>query len=292
MVKHRRQAHREGGLLIDDGDDASVSELSDTPSTPQPSTVRWESNAPEDHFGMCHSLQGASSFPDLQRGGTFAGMTPQINVQPQYHESPQGYYGQHVHAQPHVVPSRGIPHYPHFVTEQSNPAVATMNTNPPTFQHVQGQLQAPSLSVRIPFNGVGMPASIQSSPSTFSAHSGHQSPPPQENMYDLAVNQAAPYTMHTISPAMGHTNVDHSQQPVHHTPEPMPSHALQHDSKQYHQPQVSHPEAPWMNKLPMQFMAMGVYASLGPGALNFMDLKDDTPAGVQMPSERIHELFL
>jgi len=93
------------------------------------------------------------------------------------------------------------------VTEQNNPGVATMNTNPQTAAapiHSQYQ-QIPRqgverLPLEIPYSAPGLAGSIQSSPSSFSAASG-RSPSTQDGFYTHAPTaQAATYALHTASP--------------------------------------------------------------------------------------------
>lgn len=122
-------------------------------------------------------------------------------------------HAQHAQQQQHpgvqmLQRTPSIPQHPYYVTEQNNPGVATMNTSPhpsqgpmqPQYHQVPRQA-VERLPLEIPYNtGAGMNASIQSSPSTFSAASS-RSPNTQDGFYTHApAAQAATYALHTASP--------------------------------------------------------------------------------------------
>jgi metal regulatory transcription factor 1 len=124
------------------------------------------------------------------------------------HEQPQQHQPQQQHPGVHMLQrTASLPQHSYFVTEQNNPGVATMNTNPhaaapihPQYQHVPRQ-GVERLPLEIPYSSApGMAGSIQSSPSSFSAASG-RSPSTQDGFYTHAPTaQAATYALHAASP--------------------------------------------------------------------------------------------
>jgi hypothetical protein len=94
---------------------------------------------------------------------------------------------------------------PCYVTDSSNPGIATMNTN--TLQHVfhnqipRTHVQRPHLE--IPYSAPGLNASIQSSPSAFSAASG-RSPTLPDGFYSHQAVQAASYNLQATAASPDH----------------------------------------------------------------------------------------
>ncbi|PKS10071.1 hypothetical protein jhhlp_004696 [Lomentospora prolificans] len=87
----------------------------------------------------------------------------------------------------------------YYVTEQSNPGVATMTTNPMTQHYHIPRHPVERLPLDIPYTAPSLTAPIQSSPSSFSAASG-RSPSTQEGFYTPQPPQAATFALHTASP--------------------------------------------------------------------------------------------
>jgi hypothetical protein len=296
MVKHQRRSHQRGIHSSELDDCTSESGSEDSPSTPKSSVMGWPVGMMPGH----HHLHRAQSFADF---GGYA-MQQQQHQQHQhqqpyahrhslsssgaheYHGLPQGAMHPHEQAQqqqhPMLQRSATLPQHNYFVTEQNNPGVATMNTNPhaaaaatmhlPYHPQIprQQQQQPERLPLEIPaYNAHAqapqMGGSIQSSPSSFSAASGRSPTAPQEPFYTHAPApppaHAAAYVLHTTSPVEQHTppqmvagfphahqhphSHPHAQGPPQHQPVPQ-----QHHHQQTTPQPPSHQEAPYQASQP------------------------------------------
>ncbi|KAK2686454.1 hypothetical protein QWA68_015127 [Fusarium oxysporum] len=177
MVKHQRRPHQKemrfngipGDCSLDSDDD-------EPPSTPQHSAMSW---SPRDIV----SIEQATPHGPLHRTTSHAGFEQQANGQhvPQQYadrdgipsNAPQGFHGQPI---PDYYDSAltlhrttTIPHQMYYIAEQRNPGVITMtNAAQPHYQLPQ-QVERPPMG--LPNSTLAIAASIQSSPSTFSATS-------------------------------------------------------------------------------------------------------------------------
>ncbi|KAL3297864.1 C2H2 finger domain-containing protein [Colletotrichum asianum] len=302
MVKHQRRSHQRGlhpNELMDDC--TSDSDSGESPSTPKHAGMQWPPqgvmamNHPGMHGG--HAMHRAASFADF--GQHMNGYPMQQQPQAQYgahrHSLSSGgaheFHGQPVHEQQHpgvqmLHRTASMPQHSYYVTEQNNPGVATMNTNP--MQNQYGQVprqQQPQ--VDMPYSAAGMNQSIQSSPSSFSAAS-------------------ATYALHNASPVVEHQQpgmVPYPQQMQQqiHTPQPIPTQApapppQQQVPSQYASPTPqAQPEEYW-NGVPYQApvevatigqlptYGSGVYDPWGGPKIEFED------PSMQLPSARIENL--
>ncbi|CRK36730.1 hypothetical protein BN1723_018632, partial [Verticillium longisporum] len=120
-------------------------------------------------------------------------------------QTPQQHPGAHM-----LHRTASMPQHSYYVTEQSNPGVATMNTNPMPAQYQVPRQPVERLPLEIPYSAPHQ--AMQSSPSNFSAGSG-RSPSTQEGFYTHQPTQTATYALHAASP------VEHAQQ---HAPQHQP----------------------------------------------------------------------
>ncbi|KAH8906738.1 hypothetical protein BR93DRAFT_629747 [Coniochaeta sp. PMI_546] len=231
MVKHQRRSHQRGIHSSELDDCTSDSGSEDSPTTPKSHGMSWPPPGVPMIGANGHVLHRAASFADFGQHMNNYGMSqPQQYAHRhslssgggahEYHGLPSQQHPMHPHdhaqhAQQQQHPgvqmlqrTPSIPQHPYYVTEQNNPGVATMNTSPhpsqgpmqPQYHQVPRQA-VERLPLEIPYNtGAGMNASIQSSPSTFSAASS-RSPNTQDGFYTHApAAQAATYALHTASP--------------------------------------------------------------------------------------------
>jgi len=261
MVKHQRRSHQRGynpNEMLDDC--TSDSDSGESPSTPKHSGMGWPVQAvmaPSHPAAMPHghALHRAASFAD------FGQHMNNYNMQQQYghrHSISSGqaheFHGQAVQAV-QTVPEQhpgvqmlhrtaSMPQGSYYVTEQSNPGVATMNTNPMPPHYQIPRQQVERLPLEIPYSAPGMTASIQSSPSSFSAASG-RSPSTQEGFYTHhQPTQAATYALHAASPVEQQAPHPPQQQMVTY-PSPLPQEmnmAQQQPMPQQQQPQQPLPQ--------------------------------------------------
>ncbi|KAK3314689.1 zinc finger protein 32 [Apodospora peruviana] len=335
MVKHQRRSHQRGIHSSEIDDSMSDSGSEDSPTTPKSSAMQW---APQNmslvgHHGH-HPLHRAASFADFGQH-----MNP-YNLQQQYshrHSLSGGaheYHGilnnqapihsheqaqqQQQHQGVHMVQrTAGLPQHNYFVTEQNNPGVATMNTNPhpsagaihPQYhQHIPRQ-GVERLPLEIPYSSApGLTGSIQSSPGSFSAASG-RSPSAQEGFYTHAQPaQAATYALHTASPVeqqqpqMVPFQSQMTPQAAQVMQQAPPQQVQQQSAQQPTAEQYQHPqhvqaaeEQSWYNGVayqsPVEVTTVGPISAYGPGVYDPWGPKiefEDT--SMQLPSARIENM--
>lgn len=154
MVKHQRRSHQRGVHSSELDDCTSESGSDESPTTPKSGSVPWAPPAMSlmGHGG--HVLHRAASYADFghhmgsygiqphhpydQRHDVSSGGAHEFHGMP--HHPHQDQHQHHpppptLHTQDHGHMLRGAPsmaqQHPYYVTEQSNPGVATMHTNPP-----------------------------------------------------------------------------------------------------------------------------------------------------------------
>ncbi|KAG8664330.1 hypothetical protein FPOAC2_14035 [Fusarium poae] len=143
---------------------------------------------------------------------------------------PHEYHGhtvpdQHAHVQL-VHRATAIPRQAYYVTEQGDPGVATMTSSLPAHYHLSQQVERPPMEM--PYSAAGIPTSIQSSPSTFSATSV-PSPMVQDGFYAHQPATQPAYTAAETQPAMVQyhqpiqNHMAQPQQPVVSQPQHMPA---------------------------------------------------------------------
>lgn len=317
MVKHQRRSHQRGihpNELLDDC--TSDSESGESPSTPKHSGVPWSAqgvvNGGHIPIPNGHTIHRAASFAD------FGNQIGQYNMAQAYGHrhtvsgGPHEFHGQAVsgqHPGVQMLHRTGSVPQTYYVTDQSDPGVATMNTNPMTQQYQIPRQPVERLPIEIPYSAPDMTSSVQSSPSSFSA-SG-RSPSAQDGFYTHQPAQAATYALQTASPVEQQqpqsTMVSYpspipqqiSQQPPVESPQQsMPSQTESQESapappsEQFQQPAAQAETGQWYNNVPYQppvevatigqlpTYGSGVYDPWGP-KIEFED------PSMQLPSARI-----
>jgi hypothetical protein len=254
MVKHQRRSHQQG-MNPNDIDDCSPDSDDDkSPSTPQHSSTTWSPHNVMFMIELAHnsSFQHASSYADLE---SQVHGHPMLRHSTPRHEIPNivpaEYYG-------HTVPGQqahdqldhratAILRQAYYVTEQGNPGVATTTSVFPTHYHLSQQVERPT--VEMLYSASGIPTSIQSSPSTFSATSV-PSLMVQDGFYTHQPTTQPAYTTAKAQPAMvrnyqlAQHDIAHPQQPAVSQPQHMLS------MTEYYPPPLSHPQQEeWSHEL-------------------------------------------
>ncbi|KEZ43851.1 C2H2 finger domain-containing protein [Scedosporium apiospermum] len=321
MVKHQRRSHQRGlhpNELLDDC--TSDSDSGESPATPKHSGMQWPvqnvMNAGPQPMSHSHNLHRAASFAEFGHQ-----MGPYNSLPPQHYGhrhtvsgGPHEYHGQPVPPQhPGVQMIHRTASMPqtYYVTEQSNPGVATMNTNPMPQQYQIPRQPIERLPLEIPYSAPGLTSSIQSSPSSFSAASG-RSPSNQEGFYTHQPTQAATYALHAASPVeqqQTHQSMvsypspipqQISQQPVGSPQQAMPTPTPSQDStstvaaEQYQQPTPQSEGEQWYGNMPYQppveVATIGQIPTYGSGVYDpwggpkLVEFEDPS---MQLPSARI-----
>ncbi|CAJ2512106.1 Uu.00g077310.m01.CDS01 [Anthostomella pinea] len=296
MVKHQRRSHQRGLHSSEIDDFTSESDGGESPCTPTQSGMPWTSNLGGGHPGLQgHAIHRASSFADF--GQHMNGYTDAAQFGGHRHSASTGatheYHGQPIqeqHPGVHMLHrTASMPQHSFYVTEQNNPGVATLNTNPmQPYQVPRQHVERPMLE--IPYTSAGIAASMESSPSIFSPVTSCRSTPAQD-FYTHQPTQAPAYALDTSSPVIEEPQqlVQYSQ----HMPQQMQPPAQQ-VQEQYQQP-AAHQEEQWYSAMPYQapveVATIGQLPSYGSGAYDLWGIKQDfDDPSMQMPSARIDSM--
>ncbi|OBT96391.1 hypothetical protein VE01_05669 [Pseudogymnoascus verrucosus] len=205
MVKHQRRSHQRGGGInsseLEDGD-TSDSDMGESPSTPQLVTqAHWPQdlntvithNVVQNHHQAIHRSQSFADFGHHHNGNSQPYVT-NAEIYPPRHslsESPQHYQHRSLSLQDQRHPQELIQQqrqqqqqqptihqqHPYFISEQNNPGVATMNTNPNI--HIQTYIARQIPDRQIPYTTQSLPPSVDAGSDTYSALSARTPPPPE-----------------------------------------------------------------------------------------------------------------
>ncbi|KFX94592.1 hypothetical protein V497_02969 [Pseudogymnoascus sp. VKM F-4516 (FW-969)] len=304
MVKHQRRSHQRGGGVnsseLEDGD-TSDSDMGESPSTPQLVTqAHW----PQDlNTVITHHV--VQSHQAIQRSQSFAEFghhnnQPYVNseVYPNRHslsESPQHYqHRSHSlslqdqrHPQEIIQQRQPAIHqqHPYFISEQNNPGVATMNTNPNI--HIQTYMARPMPDRQIPYS-----ASVDASPDAYSSLSARTPPPPElYYAHQQPIQQKFEYPVHQQSPIEQVPVVQYQQhQQQQAIPNPSPVAPQQQQQQQFQTPQEQwYAQAPFQEPVEV-ISAINSYTSAGlydPWQVKMEAFEDPT---MQLPSARCENL--
>jgi hypothetical protein len=206
MVKHQRRSHQRGlnpHEILDDC--SSDSECGEAPPTPRQANMMWSQHTMMPQAQQMMSAGGAhprsASFADFNSGmvtydmrqhdghrSTVSGVIPDFQAAPLYDEGAVM-----------LQRSSSIPNHPFYVTDQSNPAIATMDPNPvqqQVYRMPRQHIEQPHLE--IPYSAACLSNSLQSSPSAFSA-SSLRSPTTHDGFYSHQTAQSATYALQHAS---------------------------------------------------------------------------------------------
>ncbi len=346
MVKHQRRSHQRGIHSSELDDCTSESGSDESPSTPKSSAMHWPPVPGMTVGSMAahgHTLQRAQSFADF-------GQNVNYNISQHYaaaahrHSLSNGPhdFGHAVHdpaaaaavaaaaaavtmsphhpGMPMMHRTASLSQQPYYVTDHNNPGVATMNTSAPmaaaSYHHQIPRQSVERIAVDIPYSATpGLAASIQSSPSSFSA-SG-RSPSTQDGFYTHQATQAATYALHAASPIEHHAPMVHYSvpqvqavnpqqvstcvppraqpaQPAQHF-DPVAHTVFQHHTAPTSQPPPQTGEEQWYSGVPYQSpVEVPQMAQMQPFASTVYDWAepkiDFETSGIQMPSARIEQM--
>ncbi|KAH6985447.1 hypothetical protein EDB80DRAFT_873016 [Ilyonectria destructans] len=306
MVNHQRRSHQQGLNPNDILDDYSLDSDSDeSPSTPQTSAMTWslQDMIPVNSIPQ-GSLHRASSFPEfgqqmhaypLQQQQYVGRHAIPSSVPPEFH--PQAVAEQQ--AGMHMLHrTASIPRPAYYVTDQSNPGIATMSTNPIQHQYQLAQQQVDRSSIEISYPPSGIATSNQSSPSTFSAASV-QSPLMQDGFYPHQQQHPPSYTLQAASPVDSHHSMPSYTQSIHQAmnqaQQPVTSQTQQNQpptTENYHQPAAQSQEEHWPQyQPPIEVTTIGQLPAYGTGGYDLCGpkIEFDDPT-MQLPSSRLESL--
>ncbi|KAH9896396.1 hypothetical protein F4778DRAFT_266310 [Xylariomycetidae sp. FL2044] len=332
MVKHQKRSHQRGINSSEVDDFTSDSESGESPSTPTHSGLPWASGHHLANGLHGHVIHRASSFPDF---GQHMSNEYGSHVHNGHRHSlstggAHEFHGQVVVPEQHpgvhmLHRTASMPQHSYYVTDQSNPGIATMNTNPmPTYQVPRQHPERPMLE--IPYTAAAMtaPVSIQSSPSTFSPTAPCRSPSVVQDGYYTHQPVQTPSYGHgmasaTTSPAVEQQPLVHHQfaaqqvqqqhqqqmgpaAAVHHHHQHHQHHAVavpeQHYQPQPPPPAHQHDDQSWYNTLqyhaPVEVAGPTIGSIPSFGSSNPYDIwsikQDFEDPTMQMPSARIDNM--
>ncbi|KAL5346324.1 hypothetical protein ACLOAV_008593 [Pseudogymnoascus australis] len=198
MVKHQRRSHQRGGALnsseLEDGD-TSDSDVGESPSTPQLVTqAHWPQDLntvlPHSVVQSHQAIQRSQSFAEFGHHNHQSYVTSEVYPpRRSLSESPQHYQHRSLSLQDQRHPQDLLQQqqrqqqptihqqHPYYISEQNNPGVATMNTNPNL--HIQTYIARPMPDRQIPYTSQPLTASVDASPDHYSALSARTPPPPE-----------------------------------------------------------------------------------------------------------------
>ncbi|KAJ1338301.1 metal regulatory transcription factor 1 [Microdochium nivale] len=297
MVKHQRRSHQ-GGLSLSELDDSmSDSESGDSPMTPQLGGPGWSATPYPSHH---HVLQGhnnlhrAASFGDFESNPAHVHCGPEHGYGSRQPMSASGLGYHQLHSHEHIqhslprassVPHHAIQHTPYYVTDHSNPGVATMN---PAAFPLSRPAEVPVLE--IPFANSRVPGSMHSSPSPYSPTSGRSVT--TEELYTHQPHQPPTYAIPPTSIGVDQPSqvVQYQQMAQAHT---VPRHVQAHMPQvqdQYHSP-ITHDDQ-WYSGVtyqsPVASMPIVQVPSFASSIYDQWSMKDEyADPSMQMPSARI-----
>ncbi|KAI0970721.1 hypothetical protein F4678DRAFT_100395 [Xylaria arbuscula] len=284
MVKHQRRSHQKGMHLSEIDDCSSESDGGESPTTP---TERAESWTP--YSQLPPTLPGHH----LHRAAPFADFGPHIDEygnQAQYghrhsisasdgHEYPDSSVPEQ-HRGMQMLNRLQIPTNTYYVPEQSNPAVATMNTNP--IQQYQAGSQPESLSQEISCSGP-----IQSVSSHYSSPTGVRGPPSQGDYFHPS--QSPQVLDHQLM-----VQVRHQLQQSMHPLSQISTVQSVHGAQEQFQQQAGHHADQWYSEMPYQapieVATIGQIPTYGSVLFEGWEYKPEDDPTIQMPSARIDNM--
>ncbi|KEY74849.1 hypothetical protein S7711_09523 [Stachybotrys chartarum IBT 7711] len=203
----------------------------------------------------------------------------------------------------HTVVERAatVPQHPYYVTDSSNPGIATMNTAsiPHVYQIPHQHAERPQLD--IPYLAAGLNASVQSSPSTFLATSV-RSPTIPEGFYTHQAAQAVTYSLQNASHPDQNQPMVQCHQPIPQAMSQPPQVLPRTESttptapEQYPQPSPHHePESWYQFQATVEVVAIGQLPTLGTGVYDLYDGPkiefEDPSTGMSLPSSNRTESY-
>ncbi|KAJ3454720.1 hypothetical protein MRS44_013320 [Fusarium solani] len=225
MTKHQRRSHQKGMDPHNPLDDCSSDSDSDEfPLTPQTSSMTWSPLMAANSSMLQGALHRASSYPDfgqqmhdypLQHHQQYVGrQTIRSNVTPKFQSHTVGEQQVDMHMIPRTA---SIPRQARYVTDQSNPGITTMTTNPVSSQYQLAQQQVERPPIEMPYSTPGMAAKpfIQSSPSAFSAASVQSTLMQDSGFYPPQKQHPPSYTIQAASHVDSRQRLPTYPQPMH-----------------------------------------------------------------------------
>ncbi|KAI0407944.1 hypothetical protein F4802DRAFT_494728 [Xylaria palmicola] len=281
MVKHQRRSHQKGMHLSELDDCSSESDGGESPTTPTQRGLSWTPLPQLPPALPGNPLHRSTQFGDF--GQHIEEYGPTTGDVQEFHENSVPEQQGSIQLLNRIQ----IPQNTYYITEQNNPAVATMNTNP-IQQYQAGPRQTERPLQEIPCSVANLNGPIQTTSSPFSPPATVHGPPSQGSYYHP--NQPPQVMEHQIM-AQFRQQMQQTMQPLQHMPAVQPVHEVQ---VQFQQPASHHTEQ-WYSEIPynppMEVATIGQIPTYGSGLFGHWEFKPelDDPT-MQMPSARIDNM--
>lgn len=278
MVKHQRRSHQKGMYLSEADDYTSDSDSGESPTTPTQKSIHWPPLArlpPALHNNHPHQT---NAFPDYSHNMDEYSIHGYAHRHGGSANDVHGYQDNSVpeqHGTTQMLNRMQISPNTYYITEQSNPAVATMNTNP-----IQQYHPSPPQPERRP-----QEVAVQSvAPRSFPLL---QSPPPPSGYYG---NQ--PHAVDQQMAAQIQQQTHEAMSPMVTIPDEQPVHEVQ---EQFPQSTGPPPTAQWYSSVPfnppMDVQTISGLPTYNPFTYGMWEYKVDLiDPTMQMPSARIDSM--
>ncbi|KAI0420384.1 hypothetical protein F5X98DRAFT_26445 [Xylaria grammica] len=288
MVKHQRRSHQKGMHLSELDDCTSDSDSGESPTTP--TTQRAASWTPYSQIPPALPLHRSTPFAD------YGPHVDEYATQAQYSNRHSISGGDTHEYQETSVPEQHrnlrmlnrmqIPPNTYYVTEQSNPAVATMNTNP-IQQYQAGPPQPERPPQDIPCSATSLNGSIPNVSSPYSPPAAVRGPPSQGGYY---LPNQPPQVLEQQQQFMAQFRMQQSIHPLSQISAVQPVHGSQEQFQQ----QATHPTDQWYNEIqyqpPMEVATIGQIPTYGSVIFDGWEFKPEDDPTMQMPSARIDNM--
>ncbi|KAI1115436.1 hypothetical protein F5Y14DRAFT_129453 [Nemania sp. NC0429] len=287
MVKHQRRSHQKGMPLSELDDCTSDSDGGESPTTPT-RELSWTPLPQVMPGDPLHRSTAYAEFSQhLEEYGSEAQHDHRHSISTADTHDYQSTPILDQHGSIQMVTRMQIPSNAYYVTEQSNPAVATMNAIP-IQQYQAGRLQPERTSHEIPCPATNLNGPIQSVPNLFPHPTTIQGPPSQGGYY------------HPSQPPqlIDQTILAHFRQPMQQQVQPQPQITViqpVHEVQEHFQPPPSHHANQWYDEIPynppMDVPTIGQIPTFGSISFEPWEFKQelDDPT-MQLPSARIDSM--
>ncbi|KAF2971471.1 hypothetical protein GQX73_g2155 [Xylaria multiplex] len=293
MVKHQRRSHQKGMHLSELDDCSSESDSGESPTTPT-RAASWTPYSQIPSALPGHSLHRPTPFsadfgPHIDEYGAQAqyGNRHSISAGDSHEYQESSVPEQHRSIQ--ILNRMQIQPNTYYVTEQSNPAVATMNTTPLQQYHA-GPPQPERSPQDIPCSTTNLNGPIQSVSSPYSPPATVRGPSSQGGYY--LPNQPPQVIEHQQQQIMAHIRqqMQQSMHPLSQISTVQPVHGTQEQFQQ----QASHHTDSWYNEMPYQapieVATIGQIPTFGSVMFDGWEYKPEDDPTMPMPSARIDSM--
>lgn len=283
MVKHQRRSHQKGMHFSELDDCSSESDGGESPTTPTPRAMSCTPHSQMISAAISHSLHRSASCADFDYG-TQAQYSNRHSISTSDTHEYQDPSIPSQHGSIPMVNRMQVPSNTYYVTEQNNPAVATMNTTP-IQQYQAGRPYTERPPQEIPCPTTNMNGPIQNIPTPFSPSTSVRGPPSHVNYYHS--NQPTQLIDHQIMAQFQQQITMHALPQI---PNGQPMHEIQ---EQFQQP-ANHHVGPWYDEVPynppLEVPTIGQLPTYGSGLFATWEFKDLDDPTMQMPSARIDNM--